>query len=719
MKIEDKIQEENKSKIVFSVTNGIIDSPYTFNEDEYYYRLIASNGSYRLVPVQVVGGLVQELKKVDGKVGEALQNIGPIYSIKHGIVDPAIRELLEEQDIVYKEDTYLKYIETAKQYAKLRERLLYEILTRRTNSLLYQGDRALLPSTKAAFSLGYNEDSYIKSSIAYEIEMYMRSVFSKYGVLDPDLRDIFNRHNIKEAFLKFPRTVREETFKTYKELYERKAISKNKKLIEEILNPTKIEKILRYHETTKDMPTEEIVDILKQYYEILTNQHNLNDKEKEIIYRIRDLLYYTKEKDKKINEFSRENGKYKLNKEILTEKDIEDSLKDSKFSLIHRNNKYSDSKLDYYLEYTKTYKEYKLLDVKYQSLINYLLHINQEINSIQIKIKEIEIELKKQDNIFKKTGSYRISKQEYERLKFDKTFLEKRLDSCNKHKSSVSHKIEVIEDKMANFIFDDELKMETAYQDNRYTYENLANNNYDNLMLFLNALKQVVTKEKTPDFDYDSLYRDITIHQKDKKRKSVIRTSEYEIREFDQMFSRKDQRFTCGKRLTKKGQISKFFKSKKDTKLDALYSAELKYLGALLMKNNNNLFISECGIASELYLKSLLRSKEVTHSLKELFLKLDNKIKSMIIRKVNSILKLELTKNEFLNILSKKEIDNAFSEYRYLYEKEANKEDIDFINALTQALHSISSNKIKYRSPYYEDIEKILNPEEQSEKKNN
>jgi protein-tyrosine-phosphatase len=99
--------------------------------------------------------------------------------------------------------------------------------------------------------------------------------------------------------------------------------------------------------------------------------------------------------------------------------------------------------------------------------------------------------------------------------------------------------------------------------------------------------------------------------------------------------------------------------------------------------------------------------------------KLDNKIKSMIIRKVNSILKLELTKNEFLNILSKKEIDNAFSEYRYLYEKEANKEDIDFINALTQALHSISSNKIKYRSPYYEDIEKILNPEEQSEKKNN
>ena len=106
MKIEDKIQEENKSKIIFSVTNGIIDSPYTFNEDEYYYRLIASNGSYRLVPVQVVGGLVQELKKVDGKVGEALQNIGPIYSIKHGIVDPAIKELLEEQDIVYKEDTY-------------------------------------------------------------------------------------------------------------------------------------------------------------------------------------------------------------------------------------------------------------------------------------------------------------------------------------------------------------------------------------------------------------------------------------------------------------------------------------------------------------------------------------------------------------------------------------------------------------------------------------
>ena len=294
--------------------------------------------------------------------------------------------------------------------------------------------------------------------------------------------------------------------------------------------------------------------------------------------------------------------------------------------------------------------------------------------------------------------------------------LEIELHKFNILKNQIIKKIDTIEEEMANYIFDDELKMETAYQDNRYTYENMANNNYDNMLIFLNVLKSVVTQDKIQRIDYDQLYRNLTVSQKNSSKSSVVKTTEYEIRDFEQLFSRKDKRYSCAKRISKKGAISKFFKSKKDIKLDAIYSAELKYFGALSVKDNDNLFISECAIASELYLKSLLRSKETIHSLKDLYIKVDNKVKSMIVRKVNSYLKLDLTKKEFLAILSKNEISNAFSEYRYLYEKEADKEDVKFVEALTRALHSVSASKIKYKSPYYEAIEKEIREDSQKQK---
>lgn len=715
MRIDQLYQELEQENNLFTVTNGIVDSPYDLNEDVYYYYLIPHNNSYKLVPVQVVGGIIQELKTVDGKVDDTstnLNNVKKIFSLSKEIKSNELRKLLEEQNILYDRNTYQKFIETAKKYKVLRNRLISKIFLKEKDILLYQGDKELLPSTKSSFSLGYNEDAYIKSSIAYEIEMYMRSILSKYGILDQDLREVFNKHNLKEAFLKFPRTERTRIYKLYKEEYKRKTLSINEKLIEEILKSENVETICR---TSKKLgvSTKKELEIVLEEFLLQLQKENQTEEDIRKIEKLKKYLKFVKEETAK--EYNN------ISENLLKERfDVSsyDRTNDKETKNEYKNLT-SKTAFEKYLGYFKYYKKYEKYDSKYEELLICLTSLNQKIKLIREKVNELEREKRKQDNIYKNRGFYTVAQEEYNNIIKELSECNKKILEMNDIKKIITTQIAAIEEKMIIYIFDDSLKMETAYQDNRYPYEDEANNNFDNMNIFLNVIKKVVLDLQEREDDYDTIYRKITLKQKNRKNRSVILATNYEITNFEQIFSRKDERFTCKGRKTKEGIISRFFKSKKEPKLDAIYTAELKYLGSLLVRENNNLFTSEAAIACELYLKSMIRSHETTHSLKELYLKLDNKTKSIIVRKVNSISKMNFTKNEFLRILGKKEIDNAFSEYRYLYEKEVKQEDLEFIKVFAQVLHEVAAKKTNYKSPYYETINKELEVTCENSKKNN
>ncbi len=696
-----KLQAELKtSDNYIEVTNGVVLSPYDIDEDKYYYYLISSNGSYKMVPVQVVGGIVQELKKVDGTVTEPARNlmsVKSLFTLDDVPIGPELEKLIKEQGTIYKSSTCVQYIDSAKKYAKLRERLMAKVMSMKDSHIFYQAYEKVLPTTNADFSLGYNEDAYIKSSIAYETEMYMRTIFSRYGVLDKDLKTIFISHNIKDAFLKLPRVIRTKIYRTYKEELKRKTLEKTSSMLEEILSSEIIEKLI---EKPKIDDIEKL-ELMKALYEsYLSLGIKLSKSAETKIKKIQDIIIITDKKENKQEKYySNENTENFINGYANSK---------LKFNKCYQNIK-EDTMFNKYIYSIKSYKNYEILDEKYNRLIEQLTELNIIINELQIKIKDLEKEKNKQDNIKRRQGRYTVSDEEYNNILSSISSNQNELAKYVSLRTTISNKITQIENEMATYIFKDSLGMETAYQDNRYTYEDESNNNYEHMLLFLNSIKKVVMGPGIKTINYDDAYRSFYLKKPEIRKRRVITASGIEIRDFDQFFSRKDERFTCKKRKTRQGQISKFFKSKKDSKLDAIYSAELKYLGALLIENEDkNLYMAEIAMASELYLKGLIRSKEETHSLKELFLKADNKVKSMIIRKVNSYLNLSLTKNEFLNVLSKNEIDQAFSNYRYLYENDVNKEDVEFLNAFVRALHLVVSSKRKYYSPYYDEINNHL-----------
>ena len=705
-KLKSELQTSNN---YFEVSNGLVTDTFNTDEDSYYYYLTDTlindtTRSATLTPVQISGGIIQTLDKVDGTVTEpTLNHIKYLIKLNGVNIGDELEQLLKENGIEYSSDSYLKYIETAKLYHKLREKLMLKVLKMGNNTIMYQGKEQFLPTTKSHFSLGYNEDAYIKSSIAYEIEMYLRSIFSKYGLADKDIKTIFLNHNIKDAFLKLPRDVRTKIYLEYKKALKIKIDKLTKRYIDEISRNDRDIENKKLQEQIRDQN----ISILYEAYQILKKEKNISPETEELLKNVEIVL-------------NNNNNFNEIEKIIYFDQKLsQKNINDNKENFVQYENLYTEKfKEDKKIIYD--YKIYEDLNERYDKLISYLKIITQENIRIINEINKLEKEINKQDNIFKNRKSYSITVDEYNELKnqlnkYNRKLL--KIESCRK---IICERIRIIEEKMTSFIFKDELSMETAYQDNRYTYEKESNNNYDNMLLFLGVIKQFATgRDISIKLDYDDIYMMIYNQQKRSKLKPVIKATKAEIRDFEQILGRKNEKFTCEKKQTRKGIIRKFFSSKKEPRLDAIYSAELKYLGALLIKDtNDNLYTAELAIASELYLKSLLTSSEVTHSLSDLYLKIDEKTKSVIVKKVNSILGMDLSEIEFLNILSKQNISFAFSEYRYLYEKEVNEEDKDFLSAFTKALHMIVASKIKYKSPYYDEIEKINNEKSNEQKKN-
>lgn len=360
----------------------------------------------------------------------------------------------------------------------------------------------------------------------------------------------------------------------------------------------------------------------------------------------------------------------------------------------------------------QAYVKYETLENQYNSYMNILNKFNDAIRKLIQKTNQLEREARIAKFRYDKSHEERFN-DEY-KLKQERITVEKqKIAELQSEIKSYSEKIANLENEMSSFIFDSELSMETAYQDNRYTSEGETNNNFDNMLLLLNCLKLFVVQEYISFPDYATEFASIK-KSPPGERPTIISPSKGEIEVFDRLFSRSDDKFTCQGRKTREGQISRFFQSKNNPELDSLYSAELRYLGALQVKDNDNLYIAEIAMASELYIKSILRFNEETHSLIDLFNKLDEEIIKNIINRVNDILGVNLTIQEFKTKLENPNISNAFKEYRYLYEKEPNQEDIDFLSALTETLHQVSSEVLNYTSPYHQEIDNTLHPEEDS-----
>ena len=219
---------------MYKATNGVVLRPASLDEDIYYYYVTAGNDC-TIKPVQLVGGVIQRLEDVDGKASTTPLNTRYIFTLKGKSINGELQKIIYSQGCTYDSYSYMKYIEAARQYQELRKRFITRIIQTDDEQVLYQGEEIILPTTMSRFSMGYNEDSYIKSSIAYEIEMYMRAIFSQYGILDADLRDIFPKHNLREAFLKLPRTFRNEIYRDYRFRLKEKTIKKGKYYLQGIL----------------------------------------------------------------------------------------------------------------------------------------------------------------------------------------------------------------------------------------------------------------------------------------------------------------------------------------------------------------------------------------------------------------------------------------------------------------------------------------------------
>lgn len=685
----DELNEElERSGNLIDTVDGYVELPVGFDEDRYYYY---RTGGSQMTPVQLVGGMIQKLKEVDGRYegpAEGLPGVVKLFTLKDVQIGDKLQGLISIQGTEYSRETHKKYLDAAHRYAELREKLMHKMITVEEASLLFQGDEEVLPSTKSRFSLGYNEDAYIKSSIAYEIEMYLRSIFSSYGLLDGDIKNIFHSHNLKEAFLKLPRTVRTKVYQAYKDELRRKALAENIQYFANIVRNKNLERMISIQEKNKESSCKEYLMNVLQTYDFIKNDIVIAQDAEKLIARLESSLFD--------NEHVEQDGNGYI---------LKINFEDKKAQKDNKPQEYKHSII------SEAYIKYEKLGMRYESYVRTMNNINEIIRKqLQLleKLRKIE---KSQRHEYKNSTDDEFRK-EYEKGLDAIRKVEIYIEELKAKIIFFSSLITNLEDEMSNFVFADELGMETAYQDNRYTFETDANNNYDNLLILLNCLKKAVDEAELTLPDYRTEYESIS-QTPQREIQTVISASRKELELFDRMFSRTDEKFTCNGRKTREGQISRFFRSTNEPKLDALYSAELRYSGALQIKGeDNNLFMAELGIASELYLKSLLRSRETTHKLHELYIKLDNDLKSRIIRKVNSILGLNLSHAEFQTALEKETITDAFTNYRYLYENEPQETDINFLNAVTQALHLITKVRLNYKSPYYDEIERTIHPEE-------
>lgn len=156
-----------------------------------------------------------------------------------------------------------------------------KMLTVEEASLLFQGYDEYLPSTKSQFSLGFNEDSYIKSSIAYETELYMRRIFSSYGLLDSNMKDIFVTHNLKDAFLKLPRKVRTKVYQLYKTELRKKAARENAEFLETIVNDNTLEELEKINNIYTNRHSSEFLENIYKAFKFIGDEVEISQKVKE------------------------------------------------------------------------------------------------------------------------------------------------------------------------------------------------------------------------------------------------------------------------------------------------------------------------------------------------------------------------------------------------------------------------------------------------------
>ena len=560
----------------------------------------------------------------------------------------------------------LKYLETAKLYEEIREIMISKFLFSEKNTVLSQTDtKEKLINTEEDFSFGYNEDSYIKSSIAFEIELYMRYILSKEGLTEENIKKIFCKHNLKDVFSHFTKDIKSKVYIAYLKEITKKTIKECN--YNQILESEEVETALNNPKNIDDNMKKTLMKIYVGFKKIgyYKGFESLNAEEN---YKKLCLMFQNEE----INQtsFAFNNDLY----QSFTEK-------------IFKNKKFIN-----YLETIDLYIKSEYLIEKYNELSNSLKVTNEKItilNNQLNKLKGLYISLRKQKKVQNSEKLEDIMKEISE--------IATAINNLRRKKDNVESEVQKIEDQIDSVIFPEKLAIETAYQDNRYSYDKEKNNNFIKFSVLLNVLKQVGTGTRETTLDYDDMLRIIQSQQKERDGQTIITNNHHN-------YPKNKGRFT---------------KNNSDSKFDALYSAEIRYLGAIHAKNRNeNLYMAELGIACELYFKSILPTNERTHSLKDLFVKLNNNDKCRVVRKVNSNLNTNYTVTEFITILEKKSISGAFSEYRYTYENTIIEEEKkEFLEALTNALHITIAKPYSEEIPYYNEIDKMLLQEKKFEER--